>query len=104
MRWSRSHSTGMCIQRLSAAARPGLPSAIFFIRSKYSSGKMCGKISSLRSIMLFPGLPRSARRLEDASAGVSEVDAALAMGHEHAVRSEEVQAEKHVPRCGADAC
>src|SRR3954465_15484469 len=49
MRLSRSQSTGMCIQRLSAAARPGLPSAIFFIRSKNSTGKMCGKMSSLRS-------------------------------------------------------
>src|SRR5690242_10372041 len=51
MRRSRSHSTGMCIQRLSAAARPALPSAIFFMRSKYSSGKMWGKMSSLRSAL-----------------------------------------------------
>jgi hypothetical protein len=41
----------MCIQRLIAAARPGLPSAIFIIRSKYACGKMCGKMSSLRSTL-----------------------------------------------------
>src|SRR5262245_66684064 len=46
MRWSRSHSTGMCIQRLSAAASDGLRPAISFIFSKNSCGKMCGKMSS----------------------------------------------------------
>src|SRR6185369_14272795 len=45
MRLSRSHSTGMCIQRLSAAASPGLRAAISFIFSKKSCGKMCGKMS-----------------------------------------------------------
>src|SRR5439155_4537524 len=47
MRFSRSQSTGMCIQRLSCAASAGLRSAICFMRSKYALGKMCGKISSL---------------------------------------------------------
>ena len=55
MRLSRSHSTGMCIQRLSCAASDGFPSAICFIRSKYGCGKMCGKMSSF-SITL-PLLP-----------------------------------------------
>src|SRR6478672_350374 len=45
MRLSRSHSTGMCIQRLSAAASDGLRPAISFIFSKKSCGKMCGKMS-----------------------------------------------------------
>src|ERR1700675_4027926 len=46
MRRSRSHSTGMFIQRLSAAASDGLRPAISFMRSKNSRGKMCGKMSS----------------------------------------------------------
>src|SRR5689334_18256370 len=40
-----SHSTGMCIQRLSAAASDGLRPAISFIFSKNACGKMCGKMS-----------------------------------------------------------
>src|SRR5437899_182774 len=47
-RASRSHSTGMCSQRLIWAASVGLCSAIAFTRSKNACGKMCGKMSSLR--------------------------------------------------------
>src|SRR5712691_4844633 len=47
-RASRSHSTGMCSQRLICAASVGFCSAIAFIRSKNACGKMCGKMSSLR--------------------------------------------------------
>src|ERR1700704_4440169 len=47
-RASRSHSTGMCSQRLIWAASEGLCSATAFTRSKNAGGKMCGKMSSLR--------------------------------------------------------
>src|SRR5882762_5603644 len=47
-RASRSHSTGMCSQRLIWAASEGLCPAIAFTRSKNAGGKMCGNMSSLR--------------------------------------------------------
>src|SRR6267378_4602347 len=47
-RASRSHSTGICSQRLIWAASEGLSPAIAFTRSKNAGGKMCGNMSSLR--------------------------------------------------------
>src|SRR2546426_10831998 len=77
MRLSRSHRTGMCIQRLSCAASDGFPSAICFIRSKYGCGKMCGKCRASALLFLYSRhggkLPPARRLGADAAAeGLAE--------------------------------
>jgi len=63
-----------------------LPSAIFFIRSKYSSGKMCGKMSSLGSLRFHssftPAMVASSRqRAASARIRAAESLAGERLGH-----------------------
>src|SRR5690348_7570775 len=59
MRASRSHSTGMFSQRLIFAASAGFCSAMPFMRSKNSRGKMCGKMSRRCSDFVAIAVPSS---------------------------------------------